>query len=232
LTARPGLPYGHISVIADSIKEVKALIWAKLAASNRIKSSVPFGWLLASLLTCGLVLYAPSNAHADDDAPPPAPRTVIIIGDASVSLIAANDQLYAFVDRLDDNTPVSDAELSVEINDRASITPAWVPIAMNRAAAGRFIGPLKRAGRQHDAFVVSLQSSAGSGDAPAEIIYYLPVVVNSAYLPPPATSMSTTLPIAGVSGIIGAVVVAILTFSWGGWRQRGTASTVGTGRAE
>jgi hypothetical protein len=193
------------------------LLWTTFAAGNGIKSSVPFDWLFGPLLACGLILYVPSTALADDDARPPAPRTMIIIGGASVSLFAANNQLYAFVDRLNDNTPVNDAFLSVEISDESSLIPTSIPIAMKRSSEGGFVGPLKRAGRQYNTFMVSLQSSAGSGDAPAQIIYTDAVINPAAILP---SGASAPLPIAGVAGGIGAIVAAMLVLWWTSWQKR------------
>jgi hypothetical protein len=219
LIDRSTLPtHSPISVIDNLIKEVKALLWTTFAAGNGIKSSVPFDWLFGPLLACGLFLYVPSIALADDDdARPPAPRTMIVIGGASVSLFTANNQLYAFVDRLNDNTPVNDATLSVEIRDGASLTPTSIPIAMKRSSEGGFVGPLKRAGRSYNTFMVSLQSSAGSGDAPAQIIY-TDAFINPAAIPPSGTSAA--LPIAGVAGGIGAVLAAMLVLWWTSWRKR------------
>jgi hypothetical protein len=81
-----------------------------------------------------------------------------------------------------------------------------------------------------DAFMVSLQSSAGSGDAPAEIIY-TDVIVNPANIPPSPMTLTTKLSIAGVSAVIGAVVAGMLMFWWNGWRRRRTVRPVGTARA-
>src|SRR5262245_20498719 len=74
---------------------------------------------VAGLLCC-LLLSAPLPAWAADDVPPPAPRTTLQIGDASIVLIAANDQLYAFVDRVEDNAPVIDADLTIASSDARS----------------------------------------------------------------------------------------------------------------
>jgi hypothetical protein len=120
---------------------------------------------MACLLACALVGIAPRHARADDaDAVKPAPRTAITIGGASVVLVAANGNLYAFVDRIDDNAPVDDAELAVESADGETIKPT-------RAMDGLFVAPFDRTGHMHDAFMVTLRSAAASGDAPAEIAY-------------------------------------------------------------
>ena len=114
--------------------------------------SLPAAVTLACCLTLGI-------AHADSDTAKPAPRTVIQIGDASVVLIAANDHLYAFVDRIEDNAPLPDAELSIDSADGTSLK-------ISRTTEGLFVAPFNRAGHMHDAFMVSLRSPEATGDAP------------------------------------------------------------------
>lgn len=132
------------------------------------------GWLLA-----GLLLAAGSPAGAA--APPASPRAVVEIGGASVVLVAANDRLYAFVDRLDDNAPVGEAVLSVGLAEASGADLAG--LALRRVGDGLFVAPFSHAGRGRDAFNVSLASPAGSGDARAEIVYG----IEAAPAPPPAS---------------------------------------------
>lgn len=181
-------------------------------------------YLAACVVASCLVVAAPSPARADDDAPRPAPRTAITIGGASVVLVAANDKLYAFVDRIEDNAPVEDAQLSIDTAEGGSIEMHRAPITLNRATAGLFVGPLNRKGHMQDAFMVSLQSSAGSGDEPAEIIYNdAPDAAAAAAAVSPASKIA----VAVVSGGIG-VIATVLVMLW----LRGARRRVSVGTAQ
>lgn len=172
---------------------------------------------------CGLLLLP---ARADDDEPPkPAPRTAIVIGGASVVLVSANNKLYAFVDRVEDNAPVTDAELSIDTSEGASITMNKVPITMNKATAGMFIGELNRKGHSQDAFMVSLQSAAGSGDAPAEITY---TDVPDAVTMPAPPGIVAKLAMVLVSGSIGALGAVLFMLWRRGGRRRTSVGAVRT----
>ena len=109
-------------------------------------------------------------AHANQDAAKASPRGSVVIGGASVVLIAANDRIYALIDRLDDNAPVADAALSVDLSDGSSLS-------LSRVSNGLFVAPFNHAGRMEDAFMISLASPDGAGDGAAEIQY--------ADIPPP-----------------------------------------------
>ncbi len=178
-------------------------------------------FLLAALLVCGA-----SIARADDEDAKPAPRTAVIIGGASIVLVATPTQLYAFVDRIEDNAPVADAELAVDTSEGTSIDLRRVPLTMNKATEGMFVGPLNRVGQMQGAFMVSLKSSAGTGDAPAEIVY-------SDVQPPPViaagTGMGVKLGIAIVSAGIGAIVAMLVGLWWA--RRRTSVRPVGTASA-
>jgi hypothetical protein len=127
--------------------------------------------LSIGFLACGLICIAPLSASADDDAPRPTPRTAITIGGASVVLVATKDKIYAFVDRIEDNAPIEDAQLELDTAEGTSINMHRAPITMNKATAGLFVGPFNRAGHRQDAFMVTLRSSPGDGQEPAEITY-------------------------------------------------------------
>ena len=165
-------------------------------------------------------------ARADDEGPPqPAPRTAITIGGASVVLVATKDKLYAFVDRLDDNAPVEDASLEIDAADGDTIPMQRAPITLNKATAGLFVGAFNRVGRQQDAFMVTLQSSAGSGQQPAEITY-------SDVIPPPAVQAMVNqrkeMAIAAVSASLG-VITTVVFMLWlrASNRRRATAARSG-----
>jgi hypothetical protein len=137
--------------------------WNGLAAAKSPRCRAILS--MACLLACALAGITPRHARADDaEAVKPAPRTAIAIGGASVVLVAANGNLYAFVDRIADNAPVPDAELAINAAGGGTIKPT-------RAMDGLFVAPFDRAGHMHDAFMVTLRSAVASGDAPAEIAY-------------------------------------------------------------
>ncbi len=194
--------------------------WFGMSASGATLSG-SISRCLAIGATCCLVLLAPSIARADDEAPKPAPRTAIQIGGVSVVLIAANDHLYAFVDRVEDNAPVKDAELGVDSADGTSLE-------MSRASDGLFVAPFNRAGHMHDAFMVSLRSPDATGDVQAEIAYDdLPDNSGSDAKPNIASKVSIAL----VSGGIGAIASALFMLWRRGGRKRTAAGSVGTAQA-
>ncbi len=167
-------------------------------------------------------------ARADDDAPRPTPRTAVTIGGASVVLVAAKDRLYAFVDRLEDNAPVEDAQLEVDTADGTSIEMHRAPITLTRATAGLFVGPLNRVGRQQDAFMVTLNSSVGSGQEPAEIIY-TDVIPTAGALA--IVNRRANMAIAAVSGSIGVIGTVMFMLWLRSGRKRRPAGSVGTAQA-
>jgi|GEM_PF-1715170 len=165
------------------------------------------------VLTIGSLPLVTASAWADDDdASKPAPRVAVEIDGASVVLIAANSHLYAFVDRIEDNAPVADAELSVDLADGTTLP-------LTKAAGGMFVAPFDRSGHMHDAFMVSLRSKQSTGDTPAEIGYDdLPDA-------PPAAdhgTLATKLSIAAVSAVIGAIGAALISH-WYARRRRSIA---------
>ncbi len=182
--------------------------------------------MLAAIgLAACLTLAAPTLARADDDGPKPAPRTFVRIGDASVVLIATQDKLFAFVDRIEDNSPVEDAQVEIETSEGASITMHRAPITMNKATAGMFVGSLERKGHMQDAFMVTLNSSAGSGQEPTEIIYddVRPTVGIL-----PISPVGSKIAVALVSAGIGAVASLMIMLWLRNGRKRPAAGSVGS----
>jgi hypothetical protein len=181
------------------------------------------GLATVSIALC-LTLYA-VPARADDDAPRPAPRTAVTIGDASVVLIATMDRLYAFVDRIEDNAPVEDAALEIDTSEGGSITMNRAPINMNKATAGMFVGPLDRRGHMQDAFLVTLHSAIADGQEPAEIIY-------TDVVPPvgiaPMAGIGSKVAVAVVSGAIGAIASVLVMLWLRGARRRVATAPVRT----
>lgn len=126
--------------------------------ANRNRGLV--SWAAAAVLTAVTGL----PVAAGESATRPSPRTAVEIGGASVVMVVANEHLYAFVDRVEDNAPLADAVLSVDQADGANLR-------LTRVSDGLFVAPFNHAGRLRDGFMVSLVSSAGTGDAAAEIGY-------------------------------------------------------------
>lgn len=197
----------------------RAVFWDGSAIANcRVRGRLR-QLAIACLIAGGVCGLPTQPARADDgEAPKPAPRTNVAIGGASIVLIASSDHLYAFVDRIEDNAPVADATLSIDSADGTSLQ-------ISKAADGLFVAPFNRAGHMHDAFMVSLQSAAGSGDAPAEIAYDdLPDAAGGEA----AAGFGTKLAIALVSGGIGAIGAAWITLRFKAGRRRTTMPPAGS----
>ncbi len=184
--------------------------------------------LSIGFLVCGLICIVPLSAIADDDAPRPTPRTAVTIGGASVVLVATKDKIYAFVDRIEDNAPIEDAQLELDTAEGTSIHVRRAPITMNKATAGLFVGPFNRVERQQDAFMVTLRSSAGDGQEPAEIAY---TDIPDRNATPAPQSVEAKLAVVAVSGSIGVVAAVIFMLWLRGGRRRVAARSVAAARA-
>ena len=217
------------------------------------RSGLSLRRLAALCLSIGAISFClvamATPARADDDEPlRPAPRTAITIGGASVVLVAPMDKLvtskdklmaamglappkgklYVFVDRLDNNAPVEDAKIQIDTADGDTIDMHRAPLTMNKATAGLFVGTLNRAGRQQDAFMVTLESSVGSGQQEAEITY-------TDVIPPPGMAMINQrrdIAIAAVSASLG-IITTVVFMLWlrASNRKRATAGRSGTVQA-
>ncbi len=180
------------------------------------------GRWLDGVLRCLLVLLAVGLAAlpAPAGAAParPSPRSVVEIGGASVVLVAANDRIFAFVDRLEDNAPVDNAALSLALVDGAGLKLAQ--LSPQRVAEGLFVAPFSHAGHHQDAFLVSLASPAGSGDATAYIAYGSEAAQD---IPPAGTELGGRAAIALVAGAIGAAVAASAMLLMRNRRRRAAA---------
>jgi hypothetical protein len=111
-----------------------------------------------------LTALSAAPVRAETDVSKPLPRGSVVIGDTSVVLIAANDKIYALVDRLEDNAPVADATLSVDLANGPGLN-------LSRISDGLFVAPFNRAGHLEDAFMISLASPDGTGEGAAELQY-------------------------------------------------------------
>ena len=198
------------------------MLYAGPTELHRTRPGRAWRLTVATLLVCGVFVLSAPIARADDDAATnPMPRTAIEIGGASVVLVASKDNLYAFVDRIDDNTPLADAQLTVDSAD-GRILP------LSKATDGLFVAPLNRTGHLHDVFMVKLSSAAGTGSAPAEIVYDdLPQASGGDV----GAALSTRLAIALVAGGIGLVVGASGMLWMRGGLRRGVARPLGSAQA-
>jgi hypothetical protein len=169
-----------------------------------------------------LAAVPPAPVRADDggdDGPKAAPRSVFKIGGVSVVLIAANNRLYAFIDRLSDNAPTSDARLTVSRGAPASTAK----LDMKRATGGLFVAPFDRTGHLRDTFTVSVHSAAGSGQETADLVY------DDAAQPAEKATSGLEAFIALVAGALGAAVA--LAVVWFRQSRRRPGETVGKPRA-
>src|SRR5260221_2929079 len=154
----------------------------------------------------------------DDSGPKAAPRSVVKIGGVSVVLIAANDRLYAFIARLSDNAPASDARLTV-----SPAAAAAAKLDMRRATSGLFVAHFVHTGHLRDAFTVSVRSAAGTGQETAELVY------GDAPRATEKASSGLEAFIALVAGPLGAAVA--LAIVWFRQSRRRPGETIGKPRA-
>ena len=173
--------------------------------------------LAAAALAVWAASAAPARAGGDDKNDAPAPRAAVDIGGVSVVLIVANGKLVAFLDRIEDNAPVAKAALDV-------LLPDGTQIAVEPKAEGFFAAPYDRAGRVRDAFLLSLRSADGSGEALAEIKYDDDAAAKPAA---PGIDLRTKLGIAAAAAAVGALLGGMAARRWGGGRlaRRGLART-------
>jgi hypothetical protein len=159
----------------------------------------------------------------DDGGPKAAPRSVVKIGGVSVVLIAANDRIYAFIDRLSDNAPASDARLTVSRAAAAASGATTAKLDMKRATGGLFVAPFDRTGHLRDTFTVSVRSAAGTGQETAEMVY------DDAPKPAQIPTSGLEAIIALVAGALGAALA--LAIVWFRQSRRRPGETIGKPRA-
>ncbi len=132
--------------------------------------------------------------------------------------MAANDKIYAFIDRLEDNAPVADAALSVDLADGSSLK-------LTRVADGLFVAPFNRAGHMQDAFMVSLVSPDGTGDGAAEIGYD---DVPAPEIQSVGFDLRANATVAAVAGAIGAALATSVMLLTRTRRRRASDRSVGS----
>lgn len=163
--------------------------------------------------TCMLAALAAAPARAADDRAKASPRTTADIGGASVVLVAANDRLYAFVDRIEGNAPVGDARLGIGLADGSSLKLATV-------SEGMFTAPYNHGNRVRETFVVTLASADGSGEARPEITYDDVVVAEAPPALPGSAGLKLNVTFLQMLLVLGAALaVTVLAVARARWRR-------------
>ena len=144
-----------------------------------------------------------------------SPRVAMTVGPVGIVLIAANQQLYAFLDRLSDNAPVVGGKIKVKA-PKADLTLSETAPGVYRA--GPFLPAVG-----HTPLSVSVESLLGAGQT-AAVLVVEPVVV-------PPTLEGRLRPLWYAIG-----VAAVVGLGWLGWRSRrrlyplaGAGTGTGTG---
>jgi hypothetical protein len=106
----------------------------------------------------------PDSGSDDDKTAAAAPRAAVEIEGFSVVLIAANNRLYAYIDRLDDNKPADDAQVAV-------LLAGQDPLSLTKAASGLYVAPFERGNLKRAGFAVSLEAGEAKGYATTEIVF-------------------------------------------------------------
>lgn len=145
------------------------------------------------------VLSAGSVSAASQKSEDPSPRVAVTIGGASAVVIAANGQLYAFLDRTADNAPVNGGSIRV--------TAAKTELALKEVSPGVYVSGSYVPLPGRNPLTIAVQSAAGSGQALAEL------VINQVAVPPPAGNRLRALWFA-----LGLSTLAAL--GWIVWRDR------------
>ena len=175
----------------------------RLAASGRRLLALLAGaWLLgaASSGPVGAETGPDPDAASEGTGVSVSPRVAVDIGGASVVLVVANGKLHAFVDRLEDNAPVADAQVTVARDGAA-------PLTLGRATAGLFVAPFQIAGRARDLLTITLDSPEGAGRRTATLVYEQPKAATEAAA---ASLGGNAIVIALASGLLGAAIAVLI----------------------
>ena len=172
------------------------------------------GWRLLASAAWLLAAAASSPVGAESGPDPDAvgqsadvtasPRVAVEIGGASVVLVFANDRLHAFVDRLEDNAPVVDAQVTVTRDDAP-------PLTLAKAATGLFVAPLQASGRSQDVLTIALDSADGTGKRTATLVYERPKAATGAA----ALNLSASVvAVAVIFGLLGAAIAVLVMIAF------------------
>ena len=167
-----------------------------------------FRLMAVALTLIGALAFHAPGAFADgkDGGAGRAPRATVRIGGVSAVLVASDEQLHVFLDRIADNAPAGDAAITVT---RAG---SRQPLVFTKVADGLFLAPYKRGGHQQDVFKLALESADGTGEAQAILAYETDAVA-----PPRGTGFAGLFAVASLSALIGA---AATVFAMHRWRRR------------
>jgi len=156
----------------------------------------PHALALAALF---LSPVAASGARAATAEEPESPRVAVSVGPVGIVLIAANKQLYAFLDQLSDNAPVPGGQVTVK-GPKIQLTLTETAPGLYRA--GPFVPAVG-----HTPLTVSVETALGAGQTAAELVV-------APQIPGPSTESRLrpawyTLGIAAMAGL-----------GWLAWRGR------------
>ncbi|SMH60520.1 hypothetical protein [Azospirillum agricola] len=172
--------------------------------SGRIRRCAPHA--LAALALVASLVAADARAAATEERE--APRVAVSVGPVGVVLIAANRQLYAFLDRLGDNAPVAGGQVTVK-GPKIDLTLTETAPGLYRA--GPFLPAIG-----HTPLTVSVQSALGAGQTAAELVVTPP--------PAPAHSEGRSRPLWLALGA--AALAGVAGLAWRGRRRRSAPSAI------
>lgn len=115
--------------------------------------------LAALLLTASLPAVGAGAAPLEERE---SPRVAVSVGPVSVVLIAANRQLYAFLDRLGDNAPVP--------GGRVTVKGPKIDLTLTETAPGLYRGGPFVPAVGHTPLTVAVESALGAGQMAAELV--------------------------------------------------------------
>lgn len=125
--------------------------------------------LALAALFLGPVAASGAWAAAEE---PESPRVAVSIGPVGIVLIAANKQLYAFLDQLSDNAPVAGGQVTVK-GPKIQLTLTETAPGLYRA--GPFVPAVG-----HTPLTVSVESALGAGQTAAELVVAPPSLAPTA----------------------------------------------------
>lgn len=169
------------------------------------------------MATCLLAALSAVPAHGAETAKA-SPRAAITVGGANVVMLAADDRLRAFVDRVADNAPVADAALSITMADGPRLN-------LLRVSDGDFVAAFSHVGHAQDTFLVSLASPDGNGAGAVELRYRDEGRVTS---PSDLFDLRGSAGIAVVTSAIGAVSGAFVVLQMTTRRRRAGVAALGS----
>lgn len=150
-----------------------------------------------ALALAALLLSPGAWAATTEDAE--SPRVAVSVGPVGVVLIAANKQLYAFLDQLSDNAPVP--------GGRVTVKGPKIQLTLTETAPGLYrAGPFVPA-VGHTPLTVSVESALGAGQTAVELV-----------VEPPAPAVTVEGRLRPLWYTLG--IAAMAGLGWLAWRGR------------